>query len=158
MGTAKLADIPYDERSDDQKLESNWVKARALFKREDWSACVLRVATSAEISANIYVRTFLTNEHKLPVAYVDSLLWHANGLDGKFKRLIKPAAELNDTWKTLKAAQKKIEALHEHRNGIAHSGHFKSEQDARECFLLGLAIIKELAPNESAKLKLPFAS
>jgi len=155
---AKLSEIPYDERADDQRLESNWRKARGLFKRGDFSASTLRAATSAEIAANIYVRHFLIAEHNLPASYVDALLLFANGLDGKFKRLIRPAAEHRQTWGTLKKVQKQIESLHEHRNSIAHAGYFKDENEAKEALSSSLAIIKVLAPNESAKLKLPYES
>jgi hypothetical protein len=156
MGTKKLSAIPYDERTDDQKLETNWRKARGLYKREDWSAAIMRAATSAEIAANIYVRHFLITEHNLPRQYVDALLFSANGLDGKFKRLIRPAAECRGTWQMLKPLQRRIETLHEHRNSIAHSGQFKDEDEAQEAFRSSFAIIRALAPNESKKLALPF--
>lgn len=151
----KLSDIPYEERTDGQKLESNWKKARALFKRRDFSAAIMRVATSAEIAANIYIRHFLSVEHRLPSSYVDALLTSANGLDGKFKRLIRPAAEYRGTWPALKNLQRKIEALHDHRNGIANAGHFKDENEAKEAFDNSLQIILGLAPNEAIKLALP---
>lgn len=155
---AKLSDIPYEERTDNQRLESNWRKARGLFKRGDYSASILRAATSAEIAANIYVRHFLISEHNLPASYVDSLLFSANGLDGKFKRLIRPAAEHRETWGQLKSVQKQIESLNEHRNRVAHAGYFKDKDEAKEAFASSLAIIQALAPNESAKLKLPYES
>lgn len=158
MGKEEIVKIAYDERTDDEKLESNWRKARNLFGRKDWSASVLRAATAAEISANIYVRQFLLTEYNIPKSYVDALLVSANGLDGKFKRLIKPAAEFRKTWSGLKHVQKRIESLHEHRNGVVHSGKFKSEMDARSAFESSLAIIKALAPNESKKLALPYES
>lgn len=158
MGSKEISKIPYDERSDDQKLESNWMKAKKQFKREDWSACVLRVATSAEISANIYIRHFLLVDYSLPPSFVDALLLSANGLDGKFKRLIKPAAEHRGTWNELKSLQKKIESLHKQRNSIAHAGAFKKRSEAKSAFDHSLRIIKVLAPNESAKLELPYES
>ena len=158
MGNSEIAKIPYDERTDDQKLESNWTKARKQFERKDWSACVMRVATSAEIAANIYIRQFLLVEHPLPPKFVDALLLSANGLDGKFKRLIKPAAEHRGTWSQLKPLQKKIESLHEHRNSIAHAGKFKKRSEAKAAFEHSLAIIQALAPDESAKLALPHES
>lgn len=155
MAKRELAQIPYDERSDDQKLEANWLKAGKLFERKDWSACVMRVATAAEISANIYVRQFLQGDHNLPTTYVDSLLRSANGLDGKFNRLIRPAADCRGTWETLKHVKKKIELLHDHRNSIAHAGAFKDQKEARLAIAHGLEIIQALAPNESTKLTLP---
>ncbi|MCB2251519.1 hypothetical protein KTQ74_06405 [Pseudomonas chlororaphis] len=156
MGNKKITKVPYDERTDDEKLESNWNKAKKLFQRKDWSACVVRVATSAEIAANIYIRKFLLVDHALPAAYVDSLLFGANGLDGKFKRLIMPAAKCLDTWGELKALQKKIGYLNEHRNGVAHAGRFKSKKDAKSACEHSLAIIKGLAPDEAEKLSLPY--
>lgn len=154
MATQK-AKTPYKERSDDEKLESNWRKARNLFNRKDYSAAVIRAATSAEIAANIYVRKFLLIEFALPPTFVDALLFSANGLDGKFKRLIRPAAEHQGTWKKLKSLQKRIEDLHEHRNSIAHAGYFKDKSDAREAFESALVIIQALTPDEALKLEPP---
>ncbi len=155
MGNLKIAKVPYDERTDDQRLESNWIKARMQFNREDWSASVVRAATSAEIAANIYIRQFLCAEYALPPKFVDALLLGANGLDGKFKRLVKPAAQHRGTWGELKSLQKRIASLNNHRNGVAHSGKFKSKKDAKGAFEHSLAIIKALAPHESSKLALP---
>lgn len=155
MRKPTITGVPYNERTDDQKLESNWYKAGKLFERNDWSAAVIRVATSVEIAANIYVRQFLIGEYNLPSSYVDALLRSANGLDGKFNRLIRPAAEHKGTWDVVKAIKSKIEALNEHRNSVAHSGSFKNEDDARAAFAHGLAIVQVLAPNEAQKLELP---
>lgn len=152
----KASKTPYEERPDDQRLESNWKKACGLYARNDHSAAVLRAATSAEIAANIYIRHFLMTDHNLPAKYVDALLISANGLDGKFRRLIKPAAEVRGTWRTLKSLQKRIDALHEHRNSVAHAGYFKNAADAEESFENSLEIIRVLAPNESQKLELPY--
>lgn len=101
------------------------------------------------------MRKFLIGEHGLPSSYVDALLISANGLDGKYKRLIKPAAEFKNTWNSVKSLQKKIQALHDHRNGVVHAGKFKLKSEARAAFEHGLAIIKELAPDESTKLQVP---
>lgn len=155
MNKEKVEKPAYDERSDDDKLKANWVKAKRLFGRRDFSASVVRIATSAEIAANIYVRKFLIGEHGLPSSYVDALLVSANGLDGKYKRLIKPGAMIKNTWNDLKSLQKKIQALHDHRNGVVHAGKFKSESDAKVAFEEGLAIIKGLAPDESKTLTVP---
>jgi hypothetical protein len=154
VSSKKITEIPYDERTDDQKLESNWNKAEKLFERKDWSACIVRAATSAEISANIYIRNFLSNINSLPPSYVDSLLVSANGLDGKFKRLIAPAAKHLGTWNELKALQKKIELLNDHRNGVVHAGKFKDKADAKVVCEHSLVIIQELAPHEALKLDL----
>jgi hypothetical protein len=158
VGIKEFRHIPYSERTDDQKLESNWSKACKQFGRNDWSACVVRVATAAEIAANIYVRQFLLVQHSLPTSYVDALLIGANGLDGKFKRLIRPAAEVLGTWAAIKTVQKRIESLHDHRNGVVHSGKFKNRLDAVTAFSDSLEIVRHLAPDESTKLALPYES
>jgi hypothetical protein len=150
--------VPYDERSDDEKLESNWKKAKAQFDRKDWSASVLRAATAVEISANIYIRRFLIDGYSLPNTFVDALLLSANGIDGKFKRLVKPAAEFEGTWKEISKVQKKIEGINKQRNGVAHAGKFKNKSDAKAVFLNALEAIRALAPNEAKKLGLPFES
>lgn len=158
MGRKGANRVPYDQRPDDEKLESNWSKAKRQFDRKDWSASILRVATSAEIAANIYIRQFLSQQYELPEHYVDSLLIFANGLQGKFNRLIRPAAEVEGTWDDLKGIRKKIEALHTHRNGIAHSGRFKKRSEAKVSFEHALKIIRRFVPQEADKLTLPYKS
>lgn len=158
MADTKSAKIPYDERSDDEKLASNWKKAKGLYKRKDWSACVMRVATAAEIAANIYVRQFLLTGHNLPKEFVDALLKGANGLDGKFQRLITPASKHLGTWSELTSLRAKISSLNGHRNHVAHEGRFKNKADAKTAYEHSFAIIQLLAPTESAKLSLPFKS
>jgi hypothetical protein len=148
--------VPYDERPDDEKLESNWKKGKAQFDRKDWSASVLRAATAVEISANIYIRRFLIDGYDLPDTFVDSLLMGANGIDGKFKRLVRPASEVEGTWKEMSKVQKKIEGINKQRNGVAHAGKFKTNSDARAVFKNALEAIGALAPTEAKKLKLPF--
>ena len=146
---------PYDERSDDQKLESNWHKASKLYERKDWSACIVRIATSVEIAANIHIRAFFRNECQVPSSVVDALLKAANGIDGKFGRLIKPISEHRGTWGEIKALKSEIDKLNDHRNSIAHSGAFKSAADAWACFQIGLSVIQKIAPSEVEKLELP---
>jgi len=152
----KKSKIPYDERSDDMKLKSNWNKAKALFNREDWSASVLRAATAVEISANIYIRRFLIDGYKLPETFVDALLISANGIDGKFNRLVRPAAVVKETWSELSKLKKKIESINKQRNGVAHSGKFKNRSEAKAVFEKALEVIKAFAPDEAKKLELPY--
>lgn len=125
MAKSKFTKVPYDERPDHQKLLSNWKKATGLYDREDWSACIMRVATATEIAVNIYIRHYLQEQHNLPEQFVDSLLRSANGINGKFRQLITPVSKCLGTWNEVKSIQKKIEALNSHRNEIAHSGKFK---------------------------------
>lgn len=147
---------PYDERTDHEKLHSSWKKARAQFSRSDWSASVARVATAAELAANIYVRRYLLDEYNLPSAFVDSLLKDANGIFGKFTRLVKPIAVQRETWTEVKKIQKShIEPLNDKRNEVVHSGRFMNRGEAVEIFTHGLAIIKTLASAEATGLNIP---
>lgn len=138
---------PYDERTDDQKLLSNWKKAVGLFEREDWSASIMRVATSSEIASNIYIRHYLQERHGLPEDFVDSLLKSANGIAGKLRQLIAPAAKSLGKWDEIKPIQKKIDSINAHRNEVVHSGKFKNKKDARAVFEHAIEVIGVLAPN-----------
>ena len=122
---------PYDERTDDEKLLSNWKKAVGLFEREDWSASIMRVATSSEIASNIYIRHYLLERHGLPEDFVNSLLKSANGIAGKFRQLITPAAKSLDKWDEVRTLQQKIDSINKHRNEVAHAGRFKNRKDAK---------------------------
>lgn len=150
--------IPYDERTDDEKLVSNWKKATALFGRKDYSAAVIRVATSTEIATNIYIRHYLQEEHQLPEEFVNSLLFSANGISGKFKKLVMPASTCRGSWDEVKKIQKKIESINRQRNEVAHSGKFKNKKDTKSVFKNSLEVILTLAPAAAGSLSLPFES
>jgi len=125
-----MSTTPYNDRSDLQKIQSQWNKIGGLLARgKDWSAAIVRAATAAEIAANIAVRqrfagTGFSND------FVDSLLKWANGIDGKFTRLILPA-EADDARKAqLGSLKKKAELINQKRNDIVHRGAFADEPDA----------------------------
>lgn len=159
MPKLKKPKKPYSKRTDHEKLESSWKKARAQFKRKDWSASITRVATASEIATNIYVRGYLVEERQLPQEFVDELLKDANGIMGKFTRLIRPIALQRKTWTTIKKIQKKhIQPLNNHRNEVVHSGRFKKKEHVIEIFNHGLEIIKMLAPKEAQGLEAPIES
>lgn len=129
---AKLR-IPYDDRTDIQKLKSQWNKINGIFERGDeWSAAIIRASTAAEISANIAVRKQFEASSEFSKEFVDSLLVWANGLDGKFRRLIIPAESDAERRRDLNALKKKVEKLNDKRNAIVHRGAFAGKKDARE--------------------------
>jgi hypothetical protein len=113
----------------------------------------MRVATSAEIAANIFVRAYLVKAHGLPEAFVDSLLISANGIDGKVKKLVQPVCEATGKWNAMKSIVKDVEKINKLRNQIAHSGRFMNQEEANEIFVLGLKVIVVLAPQEANGLK-----
>src|SRR2546430_8450229 len=81
---------PYSKRSDADKLPTNWRKTLGLLERSEFSMAIIRAGTCAEIAANIVVRAELIQRRQLEAAFVDTLLYWANGLQGKFSRLILP--------------------------------------------------------------------
>ena len=94
--------------------------------------------------------------HDVPGSFIDSLLLNANGIHGKFHRLVKPAAQVDGQWQELSKIERKIQGINKHRNGVAHSGKFKRNQDATTVLTNALEAIVHLAPTEAAGLELPF--
>src|SRR6266852_5101873 len=83
----------YEQRTDLEKIQSQWHKLTGLHSREEWSAAIVRAATAAEIAANLAVRQEFKSRSKFKTEFVNSLLRWANGLDGKINRLLVPLSE-----------------------------------------------------------------
>src|SRR5277367_6148959 len=83
----------YEQRSDVEKIQSQWHKLTGLHSREEWSAAIVRAATAAEIAANFAVRQEFKSRSIFKGDFVNSLLRWANGLDGKINRLLLPLSE-----------------------------------------------------------------
>lgn len=136
---------PYDDRSDLDKLHSQWNKISGIFEREkEWSAAIVRAATSAEIAANIAIRQRFSAESQLSSHFVDSLLVWANGIDGKFKRLIIPAEGNADAKAELRTLHKKAEKLNLKRNAIVHRGAFARKSEATAMVTLAHDVVMGL--------------
>jgi hypothetical protein len=80
----------YEDRTDYQKIHTQWHKLTGLHSRLEWSAATIRAASACEIAANLAVRAEFKDRSNFSKAYVDSLLIWANGLDGKMKKLLLP--------------------------------------------------------------------
>lgn len=119
---------PYAKRSDTKKLESNWTKTLGLFERREYSMAIIRAGTCAEIAANIVIRSELLQKRGLEAQFVDSLLRWANGLQGKFSRIILPLFKGSPRYATLKKRHKEIGTVNDARSEIAHGGRFASEE------------------------------
>ena len=131
MAKSKRSRIPYSERSDIQKIQSNWKKIRGLVNREEWSSAVVRAATATEIAANFVVREELVESRKLEKEFVDHLLKWANGLQGKFDKLILPITKGEDYHKDFKKLKVRATEINKGRNLVVHSGRFKTKPTAR---------------------------
>lgn len=122
---------PYEERTDLEKIQSQWNKLSGLHSREEWSAAIVRAATAAELAANFAIRKEFESRSTFDSKFIDSMLRWANGLAGKIDRLLIPLSvgeKQHKTIKKLKAASEKINAK---RNSIAHQGEFCNETEAK---------------------------
>lgn len=147
MKTSKKKKKPYDERTDEEKLKANWEKTLGLYKRKDYSAAIIRAATASEIAVNIFIRSKLVTEQGISENFVNHLLKWANGILGKFDRLIKFILKDDPRLAKIKSVRKKIEFVNDERNGIAHSGKFKNKKKATEVIKKANEIISKLAPH-----------
>jgi hypothetical protein len=123
---------PYEERNDRERIESQWRKLSGLLAREEWSAAVVRVATAAEISANLVIRKEFSTRSQFDAAFVDGLLKWSNGLSGKFDHLLLPlfvGRQEHTSLRKLKGVAEKINRL---RNDVVHSGIFCNDKEAQE--------------------------
>jgi len=121
----------YADRSDLEKLKSQWTKIQGLHSREEWSAGVVRAATAAEIAANIIIRHRL-NDSNLEPDFIDHLLRWSNGIQGKMQKLIQPLCKDLYEKADFSKMQKLVNEINKERNDIVHSGYFCSEKKSRE--------------------------
>ena len=146
----------YNERNDIEKIESNWNKTRGLFNRGEWSAAIVRAATAAEIAANIVIREELQVKRNLEKDFVDSLMIWANGIQGKFDRLILPIVKGSQKYERFKAVKLKIGKVNNERNSIVHSGQFKKHITAKTIISLSKEIIETLVQQYSENFTLEY--
>ncbi len=149
---------PYDQRTDIQRLESQWTKLTGLHSRNEASAAIVRSATAAEIAANFAIRTEFSRRSQFDAQVVDGFLTWANGLDGKMNRLILPICfngVKSAEFKRLQAAARKI---HEVRNEIVHRGVFSDPEDAELIVGHAREFIETLVHRYDEAFRLPEAS
>jgi len=128
MGREKAKPKPYSERTDLEKIRSQWTKLSGLHDRTDWSAAVVRAATATEIAVNFAVRREFGARSNFDQKFIDGLLRWANGLTGKLDRLLIPLLQGRGVSKKVRDLRKSAERIQEKRNNIAHRGEFCSER------------------------------
>lgn len=121
---------PYLQRSDLERVQSQWVKLTGLHNRTDWSAAVVRAATATEIAVNFAIRREFSARSQLDAKFVDGLLGWANGLSGKLDRLLLPLVSGSDKHAVVRKLCPLARKIHKKRNEITHSGHFSTESEA----------------------------
>ncbi|MCG7910947.1 MAG: hypothetical protein JAY82_14370 [Candidatus Thiodiazotropha taylori] len=152
---AKTKRKPYSERSDLEKIKSQWKKTNGLLERSEWSGAVVRAATAAELAANHYIREELQNKRGLEKTLVDSMLRWANGIGGKFKNLIGPISKENGTSKKIKALSKQVTEINNVRNSIVHQGQFKMDKTAIRVAKEAREVIHGLVNEHKPEFSLP---
>lgn len=120
----------YNDRSDLERIRSQWTKLRGHHTREDWSAAVVRAATAAEIAVNLALREEFLEHSDFEVAFVDSLLRWANGLSGKVHKLLLPLLEGQSKHAAVKRLCKLANVITDRRNKIVHRGEFCSRKES----------------------------
>ena len=131
MGTSSKK-TAYSDRTDLEKIFSNWNKIRGLLKRGEWSSAIVRAATATEIAANLVIREELVDGYGLPKPLVDHFLLWANGIRGKFEKLILPVTNGKTHNAELIKLKKRVDDINKERNSIVHTGAFKSEAKAHQ--------------------------
>lgn len=122
---------PYKSRTDLEKIESQWRKLAGLHTREEWSAAVIRAATAAEIAANLAIRAEYQIRSQFDSDFVDSMLRWANGITGKFDRLLKPLWKgFPEKSRHFKGLKTHVEEINDRRNAVAHAGEFCNQAEA----------------------------
>ena len=69
-----MANAAYEDRTDLEKIQSQWHKITGLHTRDEWSAAVVRAATAAELAANFAIREEFKARSNFDAQFVDSLL------------------------------------------------------------------------------------
>jgi hypothetical protein len=122
---------PYSQRSEIEKIRSQWRKIKGLHNEKQASAAVMRAATAAELAANFAIRKEFSSRSQFDAVFVDKLLRWANGLDGKMSRLIMPLFESKAERDVIRSLKAVADRINRERNGIAHQGEFRTGQEAR---------------------------
>ena len=146
---------PYWQRADAEKLESNWRKTLGLLGRSESSMAIVRAGTCAEIAANIVVRAELVEKRELEAAFVDAPLRWANGLQGKFSRIILPILDRTPQLARFRKLRKHVQELNDARNEIAHGGRFAKDESAHKLILVAHELCTALTKPYKTGLNLP---
>jgi len=120
----------YEERTDLERIQSQWRKLTGLHSREEWSAAIVRDATAAEIAANYAIRNEFKARSKFDEKFVNDQLRWANGIAGKIDRLLLPLFDGRKQHKIVQPLKAVAEKINKDCNAIIHQGEFRDEEEA----------------------------
>ena len=115
-----------------------------LMERREYSLAVVRAATMTELLTNYVIRHELKSRHNIPNEFIDELFMWANGITGKWDRLLLKLNHPPDTKSKLSQIYTKVKALNKDRNKIVHSGAFRDRKPAEEMIALAQKITVDL--------------
>lgn len=146
---------PYRHRSDLDKIRSNWIKVRGLIQQRQWSGAIVRAATATEIAANLAVRRELVDIRNLDEDFVDHLLKWANGVQGKFDKILIPVMKGDEWLPDFKRLRARAADINRERNTVVHSGSFKKRSTAAKVVKEAREIIHSLIEPYHDNIDLP---
>lgn len=135
---------PYEQRTDLEKIQTQWNKLNGLHSRNESSGAIVRAATAAELAATFAIRKEFESKSQFDKAFVDSLLIWANGIAGKMDRLLIPATKGTKHHKTITSLKTISETINKKRNAVAHQGEFCNPAEASEIVDLTRKFIETL--------------
>jgi hypothetical protein len=144
----------YWERTDLEKVQSQWHKLTGLHTREEWSAAIVRAATAAELAANFAIRKEFVSRSKFDTKFVDTLLQWANGLAGKTDHLLLPLTVGRKERKTIEKLKAISGQINGKRNSIVHRGEFCNEGEAKAAIQQARIFIETLVQMYQPTFKL----
>ena len=147
---------PYSERSDLEKIKSNWKKTIGLFSRKEYSLSIVRAAVTAELSLNFTIRKELHIKRNLPLDFVDNLLKWANGIQGKIDKLLLPILKGSQFHDDARKISVEIKKLNVQRNHIAHRGEFRTKETAESYISLTREALENLMTEYESTFEIEF--
>jgi hypothetical protein len=153
----KRPDKNWDMESISDEITKNWKKTEDLFKRSEWSTVIIRAATVVELASNLLIHKELHLNRGLPQHFVLELMKWANGVMGKFERLLLPIYNENpEILQNLKKLRKECERINNERNGVAHRGMFKKKETAVSIMQTTVSIVNALTRLAGTNLTIVF--
>lgn len=145
---------PYSRASDVRKVQINWHSSCLSYINHEYSMAIVRSAVCIELAATLAIRIELIKNRRLEPQFVDHLLRWANGLNGKFEKILYPLLDGTPRGANLRSLAKVWRKVSAERNAIAHSGHFKKASTARHHLDLAYAVITGIASEYHVDLKI----
>jgi hypothetical protein len=147
--------ISYWDKTDLEKIRSQWTKLTGLHDRAESSAAIVRAATAAELAATYAVRCEFQARSQLTAAFVNNLLKWANGLIGKFDHLLLPLSSEDEVrHEIFKMLHNQARKINDKRNSIVHRGEFCNPDEAREIIEVTRKFINRLVHTYDRKFSL----